>query len=96
MSGKYNATVTLEKSSFASGDSIKVDYSNMPGTSGDWITIVPKSYPDNSWCSWQWSTGTSGTQYYGGLPAGEYEVRMYYNWSEGECEVIGRKAFTVQ
>ncbi len=93
--GKFKATVTLEKASFASAEAIKVQYSNMPGLSGDWITIVPKAQTDKSWCSWQWSSGTEGTQWYGGLPPGEYEVRMYYGWSPGQCEVIGRQGFTV-
>jgi hypothetical protein len=93
--GKYKATVKLEKTSYAASEAIKVDYSDMPGESGDWITIVPKSQTDASWCSWQWSTGTEGTQWYGSLPPGEYEVRMYYGWSGGQCEVIGRQAFTV-
>ncbi len=92
---KLKATVTLEKASFASGEPIKVQYSAMPGLSGDWITIVPKGQTDASWCSWQWSSDTSGTQWYGGVPPGDYEVRMYYGWSGGQCEVIGRQPFTV-
>lgn len=93
--GKYAAKVTLEGTSFKASDPIKVTYADMPGASGDWITIVPKGQEDNSWCSWQWSSGTTGTQWYGSLPPGEYEVRMYYKWSGGQCEVIGRTPFTV-
>lgn len=93
--GGYKAKITLEKTTFANGEPIKVQYSDMPGLSGDWITIVPKGQTDKSWCSWQWSDGTSGTQWYGGVPPGDYEVRTYYGWSSGQCEVIGRQAFTV-
>jgi hypothetical protein len=100
--GQHAATVTLEKTTFAASDTIKVTYDKMPGSSGDWITIVPATHPNNSWCSWQWSSGTTGTQYYGALPPGEYEVRMYYNWTGysgsggGQCEVIGKAKFKVE
>jgi hypothetical protein len=94
--GQYEAVVTLAKDSFASGETITVNYSGMPGLSGDWITITPKTFTDQGWCTWQWSSGESGTQYYGGMPAGTYEVRMYYGWSGGQCEVIARKEFTVK
>ena len=100
--GKFTPTVTLEKTSFTTADTVKVTYANMPDYSGNWVTIVPKANPDNSWCSWQWAASKSGTQVYGSLPAGDYEVRLYYNWTGGsgsgggQCEVIGRQAFSVK
>ncbi len=94
--GKYKSTVTQKKSAYKMGEAIDVTYGAMPGTSSNWITLVPAGQEDNSWCSWQWATGTTGTQQYGGLPKGSYEVRLYYAWSDGQCEVIGRKKFSVQ
>lgn len=94
--GKYKATITLGKTDYAAGEPIEVKYSGMPGLSGDWITIVPKGQTDASWCTWNWSSGTEGTQWYGAVPPGDYEVRTYYGWSGGQCEVIGRLPFTVK
>ena len=74
----------------------------MPALDGNWITIVPTGQEANSWCSWQWATGKSGTQQYSGLPKGNYEIRTYYNWiggsgsGGGQCEVVGRRKFRVQ
>ncbi len=100
-SGQFKPTVGLDKTSYAASDLVKVTYSGMPDFSGNWITLVPKSFPANSWCSWQWVSGAEGTQYYGSLPPGDYEARVYYNWQGGtgsgggQCEVIGSKSFTV-
>lgn len=94
--GKHHATATLSKDVYAANDLIEVSFAGMPGTPTDWITIVPKTNPDHSWCSWQWSSTESGKQIYGSIPPGEYEVRLYYAWGAGgACEVIGRAQFTV-
>jgi hypothetical protein len=100
-SGKYTAQVSLDKTTYSSSDVVNLSYSGMPDLDGNWITIVPKGYPDNSWCSWSWAAGASGSQIYAALPPGPYEVRAYYNWTGGsgsgggQCEVIGRESFTV-
>lgn len=93
--GSYKAALTLTKATFATSEAVQFSWSGMPDLDGNWVTIVPKAYPDNSWCSWSWASGATGTQAYSALPAGDYEVRMYYNWTPGQCEVIGRQAFTV-
>lgn len=95
--GKLKAVASQKKNEYKAGEAIDATYSKMPDLDGNWITLVPAGQEDNSWCSWQWATGASGTQFYSGLPKGNYEVRLYYNWSgDGQCEVIGRKKFSVK
>ena len=99
--GQYKPTLAVDKTTYAATDLVKVSYDGMPDLNGNWITLVPKSYPANSWCSWQWVSEKAGTEIYGSLPPGDYEARIYYNWTGetgqggGQCEVLGTAAFTV-
>lgn len=57
--GRYHATLTSDRTTYASGDIIRVGWSDFPNMSGNWITIVPADYEDNSWCAWFWNESAS-------------------------------------
>lgn len=76
------------------GQPIVVAFSNLPGASNDWITVVPKGKPDTEWGAWSYTSGqTDGTLTLAGQPAGEYELRAYVE--RPQREVIARQPLTV-
>ena len=88
--------VATQKTTYAPSEPILVNYANLPGNSGDWITIVPANAPDNSYEEWFYTDGQrSGSRQFKGLAAGSYEVRVYHNWPNGGYVVQDRYRFTV-
>ncbi|MEB3226256.1 MAG: hypothetical protein VKJ86_10700 [Synechococcus sp.] len=88
--------VATQKANYSPSEPILVNYANLPGNSGDWITIVPANAPDNSYEEWFYTEGQrSGSRQFNGLAAGSYEVRVYHNWPAGGYIVQDRYAFTV-
>jgi hypothetical protein len=78
-------------------EQILVTFSGLPGTSGDWLTIVPVGTPANQYGEWQYSDGrTSGTMTFKGLGPGRYEVRVYLNWPSGGYNIAQRAYFRVR
>lgn len=68
------------KNVFSPGETIVVEFKNLPGNSSDWINIVPVGSPDGSAGNWQHLNGKkSGQLSFGPQPAGEYEARAFYN-----------------
>lgn len=89
--------ISTNKTIYQASESILVNYANLPGNSGDWITIVPSSAPDDSYNEWFYTEGQrSGSRQFNGLTPGNYEVRVYYNWPDGGYVVQDRYAFTVR
>lgn len=94
---KGNPNVVFNKSGFLSGDTITINYSGMPGNRHDWITLVEASKSDEAWGQWFYTQGQQSGQYiFPGVPAGEYEVRVYYNWPAGGYIVQKRFKVTVK
>ena len=90
------AIAKTQKTDYAANEQIVVDYSGFPGNARDWITISPASNPDNRYGQYFYTQGKqNGTYTFRGLPAGEYEVRSYFNWSAGGYNVQTRSSFTV-
>lgn len=90
------AGVKTGKDTYKSNEMIGVTYSGLPGNQKDWITIVRATAPTNTYDEWYYTSGqTNGTLVFRALPAGSYEVRVYYNWSDGGYNVQGRHAFKV-
>lgn len=90
------ATAKTQKSNYAPNEQIIVDYSGFPGNARDWITITPATRPDNSYGQYFYTQGKqNGTYTFNGLPAGDYQVRGYFNWSAGGYNVQTRSNFTV-
>jgi hypothetical protein len=76
---------------------VVVDYSGMPGTKHDWITIVPADAPNDAYGEWAWLGETSGTHRFGRLlKPGRYQVRAFENWPAGQFTIKGRVDFEVR
>lgn len=77
------------------GERITVHFANLPGESGDWITIVAPGTPDTSWGSWSYTDGKpDGTVVLPGQPAGEWELRAYVE--RPRRELITRTTITIE
>lgn len=86
----------LEKSVFAPRDEIVVSFSGLPGNAQDWITVVKAADPATTFGQWFYTAGkTSGSMTFNGLPEGEYEVRLYFDWPKGQYDVQDRIRFRV-
>ena len=86
----------LTQKHYAAYEPISVNYSGLPGTGGDWLTIVPVGTPSNQYGEWQYSNGgRSGMATFKGLAHGQYEVRVYLNWPSGGYNIAARKTFWI-
>ncbi len=91
--GVYARTI---KNIFYENEPIIVEYFNLPGFKQDWITVVSKGANDSSYDEWFYTNGArNGTYTFKGLPAGNYEVRVYFNWPDGGYVVMSRYPFVV-
>ena len=85
-----------QKQVYRPGEPIVVEFAGLPGNATDWITIVSPSVSDDTYNEWHYTEGRqSGYLTFEGLPVGEYEVRVYFNWSEGGYIVRDRYRFSV-
>ena len=76
---------------------VVVQYSGMPGTKHDWVTIVPADAPNEAYGEWAWLGPASGTHRFGRLlKPGRYQVRAFENWPAGEFTIKGRVDFEVR
>ena len=78
-----NTTVETTKNTYLNDEEIVAIFENMSGNADDWIGIYPAG-STNDWenmIQWEWieSGLTSGTQTFSALPAGDYEVRVFFN-----------------
>jgi peptidoglycan hydrolase-like protein with peptidoglycan-binding domain len=90
---KYAKT---QKDVYASDEPIIVEFSGLPGNKQDWITVVTKETPDNSYAEYFYTQGkTQGNYTFKGLKPGEYEVRVYFDWPGGGYTVQDRFSFEV-
>jgi hypothetical protein len=86
--------IKTHKPMYAVGEAIVVEYGGLPGNDQDWITVVTKGTAEDSYQDhWFYTEGRKKGNYaIEGLPAGEYEARVYFN---GGYEVQKRFAFKV-
>lgn len=89
--------VGLPKATYKRGEPIRVIYKNLPPYAKNWITVVPEYMADNSYKEWHYTHGKSnGVMWFKGLSPGDYQVRVYYNWSAGGYKVRHRLNFSVK
>jgi hypothetical protein len=86
------------KKVYAPKEGVVVDFSNAPGNGRDFIILVPKGTPDNQTrvvgATFTYLQGRlNGTGTIVGLPAGEYEARLYGQDSD---ELLARHPFLVE
>ena len=76
-----SATVITDKAVYALDEPITGSFTEMLGDEEDWIAIYPVG-TDHSWenvVKWDWTGGIdSGTFSLSSVPAGEYEVRIFF------------------
>jgi hypothetical protein len=90
-------TLRTERSVYRANERITVEFSGFPGSSQDWITVVPISTPTDRYGAWSYTAGKrDGSLSFDGLAPGEYEARAYFNWPDGGYTVQGRYSFTVR
>jgi len=76
---------------------IEVYFSGAPGSSRDWVCIVPSGSRDDDAGNYQYlpEGKEEGTLRFDGKPAGEYEARAYYNYQKNGYVVSARFPFIV-
>ncbi len=69
----------------------------LPGNAQDWVTVVSSTAPDSSYGQYFYTGGKreADFSFNNSLAAGEYEVRVYFNYPAGGYTVRARRAFTV-
>ena len=81
---------------YAPGEPIVVHFTGLPGSAGDWITVIAADEPDDTYRAWSYTGGvTSGQLSFDALAPGDYEVRVYFDWPAGGYTVRSRYVFTV-
>ncbi|EGO65002.1 CAP domain-containing protein [Acetonema longum] len=74
------AYVATEKPVYSPGEAIVVIFKDFPATQSGWITVVPSSAnPEQYGQWWPLREQAGGTLIFDGLPAGEYEVRGFFD-----------------
>ena len=76
------AKVNTNKAVYSAGDSVTATFKNMSGDNFDWIAIYPAG-SSTAWknvVQWKWIEGKeNGQQIFQKLPAGDYEVRVFFS-----------------
>ena len=76
------ATLSTDKPSYTTTDTVKINFKEMDNHHKDWIGIYPAD-SSTAWknvVKWAWTQNKSnGTVTFKNLPAGNYEVRGFYN-----------------
>jgi hypothetical protein len=92
-----SSQVITDKAVYNYGESIKVNFSNAPGTADDWICIVPAGSPDTEGGDFQYipKGENQGVLTFNTPSPGKYEARVYYNYKTKGYFVAARHAFSV-
>jgi hypothetical protein len=81
-------SITSNKARYAPNESIQIEYTGFPGNSQDWLTLVRKDAPPNTYGEWFYTQGKkTGSYQFKGLAAGDYQVRAYLNWPSGGFDI---------
>ena len=89
--------IRAQQKIYQKGESVVVEYANLPGNDGDWFTVIEKDEPDSTYGQYDYTYGsTKGRYVFKNLEPGDYEVRLYLDWPKGKYTVHCRYPFTVQ
>lgn len=88
--------VRTQKPVYAVNEPIIVEYIGFPGNPQDWITLVKATDPPEKEGPYFYTGGKRGGFHkFAGLPAGDYEARVFFNWPDGGRIVQARYPFRV-
>ncbi|MBT3602907.1 MAG: hypothetical protein HOE48_11700 [Candidatus Latescibacteria bacterium] len=93
--GQAGFYVKTKKTIYAVGEAIVIEYGGLPGNDQDWVSVVVKGTPEDSYQDhWFYTEGKKDGNYkVEGLPAGDYEVRVYF---DGGYDVQTRFSFQIE
>ena len=93
----FAATITLDKDTYRTGENITITLTQMPGNDGDWVGIYPKDAPGDTWdniTTWKHDGNvTNGTHILEGIPAGDYEARVFL---DNSYQILTKISFNVE
>lgn len=85
------------KASYLASEQVTVSWSGFPGNDNDWITLVGADKGEDSYGLWFYTAGQkSGEHAFEAVPAGDYELRAYFDWPAGGYEVKARVRVSVK
>ena len=96
----FNASAqyaTASDDAYEVGQRVSVYFAGLPGNAQDWITVVRADLPDDKYDEYFYLKGQKEgvLNFTKQLPAGNYEVRTYYNWPDGGYKVMIRYPFKI-
>jgi serine protease len=92
--GPIESGLSMSKPRYEVGETITVNYNNLPGNNTDWIALYSAGAANTAYGEWYYTNGaTSGSMTFGGLAAGNYEARLFFNDS---YTVEKKVTFTVE
>ncbi len=92
--GNLGFVMNTNKKVYAPYEEIILEFSNFPGNRYDWVSIAIPGSENTDYQTYAY-TGEekkNGTMNLGGIEAGEYEIRYYYDWENGKYDyhVLGK------
>jgi hypothetical protein len=72
-----SSSITSDQPSYATGETITITWSGLPGNAHDFIGISPTGSLPNVLSAWRYATGAAGSFAFTGIPNGVYVARAY-------------------
>ncbi|MFO0614373.1 MAG: hypothetical protein U0414_17430 [Polyangiaceae bacterium] len=94
-----SSTLTLEKTTFASGDAINVKFSaalEPPAGQQYWITITKAGAPDSEYGDWHYVARGALSDALKAGPEGDYEIRLHDLYPKNPFKVMAREKISVK
>lgn len=94
---KKKVLIETDQDTYQRGERIKVSYYRAPGSSRDWICIVPAGSRNTEAGDYQYIPRRGkGVMTFNAPRPGNYEARAFYNYSPGEYKITARYKFNVE
>jgi len=94
--GILNAlTLETSKATYNSSEKIIANFTQLQGDNENWIAIYPEA-SNNDWknvIQWSWTNTKNGKHVFNAIPAGKYQVRIFY---ANSSKLEAHKSFTVK
>ena len=88
--------IVLASNIVRTGQPVAITVSELPGNPQDWVTLIEASRPDGEFGAWEYTKGVQqGTWQFTAGKAGDYEVRVYFDWPKGKYAVKARASITI-